>query len=199
MFDRMRSSSLVIVLSVMVGVSVTVTLAVTTLHGIYSTIEDAEAEIATDPYGPGSVSYNTGSDWPEIFTPSVSLIELALRSTADNHVDEGDYAIVPGFKWVAVQNDKVIESGNNEFTFGDVCSVFQGVPIEAVSFSRDGKVLVEYKRPGIAYGAPCEGGVRFLIDPDDFIRLNQLYMMLRNGEVGARELVDLELREIDLG
>lgn len=198
MFDRMRSSSLSIVLGVMVVISVMGTVTGAILHGLHSATEIMADEPMTNPNGL-DVSYGTYDVWPEAFTPSVALIEVALRSTTDNRVDDGDLAIVPGFKWVSVQNPQGVESGNGEFRFGDTCSIFEGVPIRAIYVSDHGQTLVEYMVPEVAYGAPCPWGTRFLIDTDDFIRFNQLYMMLMSGEEGSREIVNRELRGIDLG
>lgn len=120
---------------------------------------------------------NTTND--DDYIPPNPLVNTATASTRDNTVDIGDTAVIPMWKWVQVQNSNSIESGNNEFLFGDTCGVDMGYVIRVKAI--DGNdVLVEYELPYLAFGSSCPGGTLFFVEKQTFLQLTGLYLAVRS-------------------
>ncbi|MGB3072679.1 MAG: hypothetical protein IPJ68_00705 [Candidatus Moraniibacteriota bacterium] len=99
------------------------------------------------------------------------LWAFASIASAQAVIKKGDVAKVPGHEWVKVLNPEPVASGNNEFSYGETCSINETGKVTAVGFMSEGGeelVLVRYSIPGQAFGAPCPSGVVFFTSKKRF-------------------------------
>lgn len=90
-------------------------------------------------------------------------------------VNVGDKAQIPGWQWIYVMDSEPYRDGSVESVTGGICGVETGGTIEVLGFTKDEKAIVEYTAPGNPIGTPCQSGVKYLVEPEEFVGLSAEY------------------------
>ncbi|MBU0707357.1 hypothetical protein KKG41_03220 [Patescibacteria group bacterium] len=125
---------------------------------------------------------------------ALSMIALIVPALAFA-VNVDDTAIVSGWEWVDVLNDKPVtqhfSNGESTLKKGETCGIEEGGTITVVKVNGQ-KLLVEYTAPGSPMGTPCPSGVLFEIATSDFETMTAEY----NRVIEARSQKQLKVIEI---